>query len=276
MTISCPNCDASYRIDASALGAGRAVRCARCKTEWFARDPSEAPEIGPVTSLEPGMFDALEPIEGLDDDAIAIDAIDEAEPQPSTKSFAASRRPAPTRRWLPGFVRSEPKARPAPGRPKKKSAFRIRPAAALAAVGCVVLAALVGERVAVVQAAPSLASLYSRIGLPVNVRGLSIADVKSVERIEEGVPLLLVSGVVTNVSGDVILVPRLRLAITADRARELYVWTTVASRAKLAPGESTPFRARLASPPAEGQGLAVRFVGRTDHASRSSTRTEEF
>lgn len=34
--IVCPHCATSYRLDAAALGAGRSVRCVRCKTVWFA------------------------------------------------------------------------------------------------------------------------------------------------------------------------------------------------------------------------------------------------
>jgi predicted Zn finger-like uncharacterized protein len=34
--ILCPHCATSYRVDAAALGAGRSVRCVRCKTVWFA------------------------------------------------------------------------------------------------------------------------------------------------------------------------------------------------------------------------------------------------
>ena len=41
MLIVCPNCATSYRIELSSLGAaGRSVRCVRCRTVWFARDPS--------------------------------------------------------------------------------------------------------------------------------------------------------------------------------------------------------------------------------------------
>ncbi|HVZ54604.1 MAG TPA: MJ0042-type zinc finger domain-containing protein [Pseudolabrys sp.] len=37
MLLVCPSCATSYMIDAAALGAeGRSVRCARCKTTWFA------------------------------------------------------------------------------------------------------------------------------------------------------------------------------------------------------------------------------------------------
>ena len=37
MLIVCPNCGTSYMVDPAALGSsGRTVRCARCKTTWFA------------------------------------------------------------------------------------------------------------------------------------------------------------------------------------------------------------------------------------------------
>ena len=46
MLIVCPNCATSYNIDPASLGAaGRTVRCARCKTAWFAERPGAAPEL---------------------------------------------------------------------------------------------------------------------------------------------------------------------------------------------------------------------------------------
>lgn len=46
MLIVCPNCATSYMIDPASVGsAGRAVRCARCKTTWFAGGPKAAPEV---------------------------------------------------------------------------------------------------------------------------------------------------------------------------------------------------------------------------------------
>src|SRR5262245_33205573 len=47
MLIVCPNCATSYRVDASSLGgAGRSVRCVRCRNVWFASDPSAPAAIG--------------------------------------------------------------------------------------------------------------------------------------------------------------------------------------------------------------------------------------
>ena len=46
MLIVCPNCATSYMIDPASVGSGgRTVRCARCKTTWFAGGPKSAPEV---------------------------------------------------------------------------------------------------------------------------------------------------------------------------------------------------------------------------------------
>jgi predicted Zn finger-like uncharacterized protein len=46
MLIVCPSCATSYMIDPASVGqGGRAVRCARCKTTWFAGGPKSAPAI---------------------------------------------------------------------------------------------------------------------------------------------------------------------------------------------------------------------------------------
>ncbi len=45
MLIVCPNCSTSYMVEPSALGSGgRTVRCARCKTTWFASWLKQAPD----------------------------------------------------------------------------------------------------------------------------------------------------------------------------------------------------------------------------------------
>jgi predicted Zn finger-like uncharacterized protein len=46
MLIVCPNCATSYLIDPTSVGsAGRTVRCARCKTTWFAANPKAADDV---------------------------------------------------------------------------------------------------------------------------------------------------------------------------------------------------------------------------------------
>jgi predicted Zn finger-like uncharacterized protein len=46
MLIVCPSCATSYMIDPASVGsAGRTVRCARCKTTWFASGTKKAPDV---------------------------------------------------------------------------------------------------------------------------------------------------------------------------------------------------------------------------------------
>ena len=257
MTITCPSCQATYRSDPAALGEGRTVRCARCRSEWFERGRGAplSPEVGAILGLE---------------DSDAVDAIDDADQAGSALEAEVLSPRAAIGPKRGRQARGGAKIKPPRGPGTLRRAFaRARPAALAAGLGLAIVGAMVAERVRIVRAAPSLASLYAVLGLPVNVRGLSIEGLRSVEEIDQGVPLLLVTGAVSNVSDAELDVPRLRLAVTGGADRELYAWTTVASRARLAPGESAPFRARLASPPAEGGGVVVRFLAQKDLSQRA-------
>lgn len=57
MLIVCPNCATSYMIDPASVGpAGRAVRCARCKSTWFAGAPQTVPEPTPQAGPNVSAF----------------------------------------------------------------------------------------------------------------------------------------------------------------------------------------------------------------------------
>jgi predicted Zn finger-like uncharacterized protein len=234
MLVTCPSCQSSYRFSDEAIGEGRMVRCARCTTQWFAAPPPE-----PIMAL---------------DDAAPIEAFEESTAVQTVDDQGAA-----------NIGRKKP-------RPRKRSSIRrwpaTKPKPAIALIGLVALGLLLTQRVEVVKLAPSLASLYGALGLGVNIRGLDLREVRSAEQLEEGSPLLLVTGAIANVTKEAVAVPRLRLAVMADDDRELYAWTTVAARGELGPGEIVQFRARLASPPAEGRRVAVRFLNRRDIMTR--------
>lgn len=248
--INCPSCQAGYRFDPAALTESRKVRCARCRTEWTV-------DASPVAS---GAI--AEPIPALED----VYAVDAVELDDGASEVAATR---PVGRARPGRGKeSRTRTRRSTGASRlTRFASSLRPAAIVAAVGVAAIGLAIGERAAMVRAAPSLASLYASIGLPVNVRGLSIGDVRSTETVENGVPVLLVTGMVENISDARVDVPRLRLSIRASDGRELYAWTTMATRGSLSPADTAAFRARLASPPAEGAEISARFVSSTETAS---------
>jgi predicted Zn finger-like uncharacterized protein len=52
MLLVCPNCATSYMLDEATIGpAGRTVRCARCKTSWFAGGPEAVPELAAAADV---------------------------------------------------------------------------------------------------------------------------------------------------------------------------------------------------------------------------------
>ena len=130
-------------------------------------------------------------------------------------------------------------------------------------LACMV-AALIGWRGTIVKHAPQMASLYAAIGLPVNLRGLTFTEVKVSRDIHDGVAVLVVEGTIASTASKPVEVPRLRFAMRNEAGGEMYAWTAMPTREVLEPGETMPFRSRLASPPGEGRDVTVRFFTRLD------------
>jgi hypothetical protein len=126
----------------------------------------------------------------------------------------------------------------------------------------------IAARAAIVRAAPATASAYASLGMPVNLRGLSIEGVRATiaEPAEDG-PELVVTGEIVNLRQVETLVPNLRLALRGQDQRELYVWTAQEPKSRLGPHERVGFRARLAAPPAGVRDVLVKLAAPGDKAS---------
>lgn len=135
-------------------------------------------------------------------------------------------------------------------------------ASALILIGLVVAAtAAIAARAAIVSIAPATGAVYTSVGLPVNLRGLIIADVRAtVTEQADGQGELLVTGEIANVRDGETPAPNLRLALCGADGRQLYVWTARPPKARLGTRERVPFRARLAAPPAGVREVLVKFV----------------
>ena len=127
-----------------------------------------------------------------------------------------------------------------------------------------VSAALLGFRKDVVRHAPQLASFYSAIGMPVNLRGMAFTDLKIGNEIHDGVPVLVIEGMIVSTTSKTADVPRLRFALRSASGAEVYSWTAPPTQPTLGAFETLPFRSRLASPPAEAHDIEVRFFTRHD------------
>lgn len=147
-------------------------------------------------------------------------------------------------------------------RKKRQSPLKSVPALIVALVAAV--GALILLRGTIVQHAPQMASLYAAMGLPVNIRGLTFAEVQVAKDTHDGVSVLVVEGTIVSAASVPVEVPRLRLAMRNDKGNEIYAWTAMPTSSVLGPGETMTFRSRLASPPSEGRAVAVRFFNRRD------------
>jgi predicted Zn finger-like uncharacterized protein len=300
MLITCPNCATSYDVSAASLGAeGRSVRCVRCQEVWFATPiaapagaegfagtaasayrygaASVAPEAEPDAPVDD--FAAGDDVSDIDanlaaraadrghveydcpsvlDDAAGLDAHDSPPlaPEPGDAAAGAAR------------TTGEDIESIAARRAKREvvgTGHRRRPSLTMLIVVLIAVnGVLLGWRTDVVRLMPQTAPLFAAIGLPVNLRGLAFEDVTTSIETSENVPVLLVKGKITNISRQPRDVTRLRLAMRNAAGNEVYAWTSLPARSVLPPGESEPFETRLASPPAEGQFVVVRFFTRRD------------
>lgn len=269
MLIICPDCESSYEVDAADIGAaGRKVRCTECGAVWLARQVESSASQEPAETPAPDET-IVEEVDAFDE----VEAFDEVAAAPpneeagfSDEDFAA---PASIENIISNPALQEAKEASRRGRRKSRGnpmaglANRRRLVAAALACLAVLVCGVLG-RETVVSAVPDLAGLYAVAGLPVNLRGLSFEEIATQEKVEDGVPQLAVRGTIRNVTGDSVPVPRLRLAVLNRSGREIFVWTAVPSRSELGPGETLPFFAQIASPPADGREVIVRFVGSRD------------
>src|SRR4051794_32404530 len=279
MLIVCPTCATNYQIAPAALGAGRNVRCAQCKNTWFAT----AEPVLEQAALAPVLADAGAAPDGFASPPIQ-DVLPPAPPVPDNP-FAIADAPPLVPGDPPESESTEAKFDPGvPDKPETIAAKRgrhetteskdrrsmLRRLFSLPMLIIVMLATLLGAlnwRTTVVRQVPQTASLYAAIGLPVNLRGLFFQDVKSRNDFEDGTSVLVIEGTIVNLTTRTLDVPRLRFGLRNASGHEVYAWTAQPTKSTLGSGNGLPFRARLASPPADGRDVIVRFLNRRDVAA---------
>lgn len=223
MIIDCPSCASAYHIARVQLGAaGRKLRCAQCRTVWFAATGDGAKDSTPE---------------------IVGEAVSERSAPPSYDEIYGQARPD------------------APARPTGRAWRLPLPSLGFVACVALMSAGMgaVAWRAAVVRWAPPAARLYAAIGLPVNLRGLDLRHVTSTLLGDPGAQVLAVEGEIVNVAPAETSIPNLRLMVRGRDQSNLYVWTSAPPKSKLSKGEAVPFRARLAAPPESASEVVVPF-----------------
>jgi predicted Zn finger-like uncharacterized protein len=224
MIVTCPSCEAKYRVDPAALGArGGRAKCASCSHVWTVEDDA-------LTLMEP--VSAPEPAR-------------EPEPEPE---------PGPSLRDKPhAAIRAREDAK----RRKARLAAEGAGWAGVAACLAVVLTGAVLFRVDVVETWPRAAGAYATVGLQVNPSGLEVAGLDAQMRDEDGAPVLVVEGEVRNVAGRERPVAPLRAQVLAEDGSVLAEWSVVLESAALEPGGAERFRTTFPAPPERGARVEV-------------------
>jgi predicted Zn finger-like uncharacterized protein len=315
MLIICPNCATSYSIDQGSLGpSGRTVRCARCKTSWFAdAKPAQQADVSAFVDrviaeaeAQPNSPSNEIPAKAVRPEAPSpVVAKSTPPPEPPTPQAAQDILPPaessppidgnldirPGEETVPvtespslvPLIEQEPLPEPATEtaetdqddietfaarRERLQSSRKLKQNrsrwTAIILVLVAINVAVIGARDEVVRFLPQTASLFSMIGLPVNLRHLAFEDVKVSRETTEGVAVLLIEGNIVSKSAGATEVPRLRFAARNAKGQELYTWTALPSRSILGPGEILRFHSRLASPPKDASDVMVRFFNSHD------------
>jgi predicted Zn finger-like uncharacterized protein len=293
MQIVCPHCKTAYEVDPSSVGvAGRSVRCARCRTVWFATDSAALSQIAAAHRAEMTQFAATAPdpheaSQWLEPEGAATDTgradfgfVHDAPPLAADSAGSdmapASQMPvvespalAPTESGFAATSRApaadiETVAAQRAREQARHWGLRL-PGWPTALLGLILLdLGLIGWRADIVRMAPQTASLYAAFGLPVNLRGLVLANVVSETQTVDGVQVLQLQGEIVSAAKRTVAVPRLRFAVRNGSGNEIYSWTALPARSLLSPGETLAFQSRLASPPPETHDVLVRFFNRHD------------
>jgi predicted Zn finger-like uncharacterized protein len=282
MQIVCPHCSTAYTVGANALGhAGRTVRCSRCKETWLARPedarvPAMAATAGSAQADAAAEWDAMARAEASGEapvvasPPIAGDWVegDNGSSQAGDDWQARARDDALdaeiSRQRSSWLSRLGKKSGNGSGR---GSAIFNLPAACAAMAALV--SALIIWRADVVRLMPQTASFYNMVGLDVNLRGLVFRDVKVTTETVEGKPVLVIEGVIVGDTRKTVDIPRLRFSVRDAQGAEIYAWNTVLEQTTLKPGDHAWFKSRLASPPAEGKSIDIRFFNKRDIAGGS-------
>jgi len=233
MILTCPSCSTRYQADSARFAPpGRNVRCAKCGHVWFQTAPEAEPEPEPVLAPE------TQPV-----------------PAPAFSTADSSK---------PSHEGARPAQAQSP-RPRRKRAKNAMLADAVGWAALIFLAVTIGwaavqYRQTIVELWPGVSPLYEVVGLPVEPQGIELTDVGYQHEVEDGLPVLAVTGKIVNISDRELPVPVIRVVLSDEAKHEIYHWMFETGVQSLKPGEETPFVTRLSSPPPEARNLNIRFA----------------
>lgn len=226
MIVTCPSCEAKYRVNAEALEArGGRAKCASCAHVWTVQDDA-------LTLLVPAETPTPNP-----------EAVVQPEPDP-----------APSLREKPhAAIRARADAR----RRKARLATEGLGWTGVAACLVLTLGAAFIFRVDVVQIWPRTAGAYAAVGLDINPIGLEVRELEASISDEDGTPVLVVEGQVQNVTRRSRASVPLLAQVLDDTGQVLAEWSVFLESPTLEAGTGERFRTSFPAPPEAGSRVEI-------------------
>ncbi len=162
-------------------------------------------------------------------------------------------RPALTIDLHPGFVRLPPPAR-APVVRKRR-----RPALLVALLFVAAAISLVALRHPIVAALPQLGGVYDAIGLPVNLSGVELDDLRASRVYRGGYEQLRVEGVIASVAREAVTLPPIEVILLGADGGEIGRRVAFAAAEVIAPGGRIRFATEFPDLPAQAATITVRL-----------------
>jgi predicted Zn finger-like uncharacterized protein len=247
MILTCPECATRYEIDSAKFpAAGRKVRCKKCSHVWF--QPGEGGEPEPVAPVAPVSAPVPEP-----EPATTFAAVPEDDDAPPVRAYR-------------GRVTADEAIAPVAKKPTRKHGGWPQTLAHVfgwvALIGAILIIgwATMQYRKQIATDWPKSASLFARMGMAVNTRGLDFTDVEHKSQIEDGQPVLVITGRLVNGATHSVTVPRLRVTLSDDAKHPIYRWSFAAAAHIAAPGQSVAFHTRLSNPPSAARHVDIHFA----------------
>jgi predicted Zn finger-like uncharacterized protein len=254
MIITCPDCSTHYSVTAKALGqSGREVRCASCGHKWFAtlEEAQDDPAPSAVQSEEPSeppeTEEPAEP-EAVDDfDAVTEDEADSAEPAdeeiPDAEAAAVEEMETPAPAHKAYRHKLETKAK------RKRLLMALGAWGGVAASLILIGVLAIVFRDGIVRTFPKTAGTFASIGMPADLWGVDLRNIKSERVREKGEDILRISGEIFNSGDKPRPAPLVRISMRDETDEELHAWTVTANLKELPAKTSAVFSTSVRNPP---------------------------
>lgn len=269
MRVTCPECEAKFKVPDKALGTtGRKLRCGSCAHQWMQGPPPAKPAkaaAAETPTKTPGKAKTKKkakpkPKPEPDPEDFASEEADEPDgAEDSEQAELRAQRdvdaldPPP----LGGVSRFRgPRSAARPKRPLPVTLL------VLLATAVAVPVILFAARGSLVEAWPASALLYDTLDLHVDVpgEGLVLQNVYVQRRQEGSVSLLVVAGEVRNPTEHLRSLPALRGTVLNQAGDTLQSWLFTAGEQQLPPGEVGRFQSEFAGPSNNADRVNVTFT----------------